>query len=106
MRLQRSYPVRRSLSRLRTLAVLFLVARSVGAQELMQKPATEPDYKPSSYAGRLEADDGQWVRPAKDYASTRYSTLNEITAQNASNLKLHLPFLRVLRTVTRRRRLL
>ncbi len=92
MRLQRSYPVRRSLSRLRTLAVLFLVARSVGAQELMQKPATEPDYKPSSYAGRLEADDGQWVRPAKDYASTRYSTLNEITAQNASNLRVAFTF--------------
>ena len=58
----------------------------------MQKPATEPDYKPSSYAGRLEADDGQWVRPAKDYASTRYSTLNEITTQNANGLKVAFTF--------------
>ena len=74
------------------LAVFFLFASSVGAQGLMQKPATEPDYKPSSYAGRLEADDGQWVRPAKDYASTRYSTLNEITTQNANGLKVAFTF--------------
>ena len=89
---QRSCPVRRSFFRLGTLAVFFLFASSVGAQGLMQKPATEPDYKPSSYAGRLEADDGQWVRPAKDYASTRYSTLNEITTQNANGLKVAFTF--------------
>lgn len=32
-----------------------------------------------------KADDGQWVRPAKDYASTRFSQLAEITTHNAKN---------------------
>lgn len=40
----------------------------------------------------LQADDGQWAMPAKDYASTRYSGLRQITAQNVRNLKLHLTF--------------
>ena len=33
------------------------------------------------------AEDGQWTMPAKDYASTRYSGLAEITAKNASRLR-------------------
>jgi PQQ-dependent dehydrogenase (methanol/ethanol family) len=36
-------------------------------------------------AGR---EDGQWVMPAKDYASTRYSGLAEITTANARNLQV------------------
>ena len=43
--------------------------------------------QPSSIPGS-KAEDGQWVRPAKDYASTRYSRLSEITADNAKNLRL------------------
>ena len=35
----------------------------------------------------LPADDGQWIRPAKDYASTRFSTLTEINASNVKNLR-------------------
>jgi PQQ-dependent dehydrogenase (methanol/ethanol family) len=35
----------------------------------------------------LPADDGQWVRPAKDFASTRFSGLTEINATNVKNLK-------------------
>lgn len=35
----------------------------------------------------LSADDGQWVRPAKDYASTRYSALTEINTTNVRNLR-------------------
>jgi PQQ-dependent dehydrogenase (methanol/ethanol family) len=31
-------------------------------------------------------DDGQWTMPGKDYAATRYSGLNEITARNAKGL--------------------
>ncbi|HEX3865575.1 MAG TPA: methanol/ethanol family PQQ-dependent dehydrogenase [Gemmatimonadaceae bacterium] len=34
------------------------------------------------------ADDGQWVRPAKDYASTRFSGLTEINAGNVRGLKV------------------
>ncbi|HEX4440599.1 MAG TPA: methanol/ethanol family PQQ-dependent dehydrogenase [Thermoanaerobaculia bacterium] len=35
----------------------------------------------------IPADDGQWTMPAKDYASSRYSTLTEITPANAKELK-------------------
>jgi PQQ-dependent dehydrogenase (methanol/ethanol family) len=37
---------------------------------------------------KLQQDDGQWVMPAKNYASTRYSTLDEINSSNASRLKV------------------
>ena len=36
----------------------------------------------------LQADDGQWVMPAKNYASTRFSGLEEITASNAGQLQV------------------
>jgi PQQ-dependent dehydrogenase (methanol/ethanol family) len=35
-----------------------------------------------------QSDDGQWTMPAKDFASTRYSTLSEINTGNVKNLKL------------------
>src|SRR3954449_9986397 len=35
-----------------------------------------------------QPDDGQWIMAAKNYASTRYSTLSEINTGNAKNLKL------------------
>ena len=35
-----------------------------------------------------QPDDGQWTMPAKNYASTRFSTLTEINTANAKNLKL------------------
>ena len=33
-------------------------------------------------------DDGQWVRPARDYASTRFSGLDQISTKNVSRLRL------------------
>src|SRR6185437_464396 len=35
----------------------------------------------------LGADDGQWVRPAKDYASMRFSALTEINTSNVARLR-------------------
>ncbi|HMF76153.1 MAG TPA: PQQ-binding-like beta-propeller repeat protein, partial [Bryobacteraceae bacterium] len=35
-----------------------------------------------------QADDGQWPMPAKNFASTRFSTLSEIDTSNVKNLKL------------------
>ena len=43
---------------------------------------------PRSATPALPPDDGQWVRPAKDFASTRFSTLDEITAANVKNLRV------------------
>ena len=36
----------------------------------------------------LEPEDGQWTMPAKNYASTRFSGLEEINTSNVANLKL------------------
>jgi lanthanide-dependent methanol dehydrogenase len=58
----------------------------------MQQPQKEANYQPRPYSGRLEADDGQWIRPAKDYASMRYSTLDQINASNAKNLQVAFTF--------------
>jgi PQQ-dependent dehydrogenase (methanol/ethanol family) len=38
------------------------------------------------------ADDGQWTMAAKDYASTRYSALDQITPGNARHLKVAFTF--------------
>jgi alcohol dehydrogenase (cytochrome c) len=35
-----------------------------------------------------QPDDGQWVMPAKNYASTRFSTLDQINTGNVQSLKL------------------
>src|SRR5438874_11947409 len=35
-----------------------------------------------------QPDDGQWTMPAKNYASTRFSTLDQINTSNAKNLQL------------------
>ena len=55
-------------------------------------PTTEQNYQPRPYQGQVEPDDGQWIRPAKDYASTRYSSLDQINADNAKTLKLAFTF--------------
>src|SRR3954470_1566439 len=55
-------------------------------------PQTDSNYQIRPYQGTLEPDDGQWIRPAKDYASTRYSTLDQITGQNIGSLKLAFTF--------------
>ena len=35
-----------------------------------------------------QPDGGQWIMPAKNYASTRYSTLDQVNTGNVQNLKL------------------
>ncbi len=57
-----------------------------------QAAAQESTYSAPTYRGKLEPDDGQWVRPAKDFASTRYSTLNQINTGNVKDLKLAFTF--------------
>ena len=48
-------------------------------------PRTAP--APQIEAAATAPEDGQWIRPAKDFASSRYSGLIEITAQNVGSLK-------------------
>src|SRR4051812_16371600 len=40
------------------------------------------------YTGQMETDDGQWVRATKDYANTRYSSLDQVNTGNVGALKL------------------
>ncbi|MDX1406449.1 MAG: hypothetical protein R3192_18095, partial [Woeseiaceae bacterium] len=35
----------------------------------------------------LAQDDGEWTRPGKDLAATRYSGLGDITAENVAKLR-------------------
>jgi PQQ-dependent dehydrogenase (methanol/ethanol family) len=43
-------------------------------------------------AATIPAEDGQWTMPAKDYASTRYSGLDEINTGNVGGLKVAFTF--------------
>ena len=76
-----------------SLLQLFGIARSASAQtgQTLQ-PTVEQNYQARPYQGHLESDDGQWTRPAKDYASTRYSSIDQINTTNAKTLQLAFTF--------------
>jgi glucose dehydrogenase len=40
---------------------------------------------PDSVTSSATADDGQWIMPAKNFASTRYSGLDQITTDNVKH---------------------
>jgi lanthanide-dependent methanol dehydrogenase len=53
-----------------------------------QQQLTQSSASPRAYQGKLEPDDGQWLRPAKDFASLRYSSLDQINTSNVKDLKV------------------
>jgi PQQ-dependent dehydrogenase (methanol/ethanol family) len=55
-------------------------SRSTGTTDAQKGSA------PTAGDTALPPDDGQWVRPAKDFASTRFSGLTEINTTNVKNL--------------------
>src|SRR3954463_5722947 len=59
----------------------FALISSLGAQQ-----PSLPGVQSAQQA--TPAEDGQWLMPAKDYASTRFSALDEIKADNVKNLKV------------------
>ena len=81
-------------------ATLLTLATFVVAACSKNKPADEAAQTPQSpvitpIAGRsnggaivAQAEDGEWLTPGKNYASTRFSGLNEITTGNVANLRL------------------
>lgn len=50
--------------------------------------ATAPMVSANEELLKLQKDDGQWASQSKDYAATRYSSLNQITPANVKNLKV------------------
>jgi PQQ-dependent dehydrogenase (methanol/ethanol family) len=77
----RGYRFGLGLSMLASIAVLAGAAAS---------PAADGAIKPPAAAA--PPDDGQWTMPAKNYASTRYSDLAEITESNVKNLQVAFTF--------------
>jgi len=76
-----------------------LVLGTLGCGKAGEKKATfpfleklSPAPKTQTNLAQMQADDGQWIMPAKNYASTRFSGLDEINVQNARNLKVSWTF--------------
>jgi lanthanide-dependent methanol dehydrogenase len=68
------------------LFLCLLAADPAGAQPASSGPMPAP---PASAA---PAEDGQWTMPAKNFASTRYSELAEINADNVGKLQVAFTF--------------
>jgi alcohol dehydrogenase (cytochrome c) len=70
-------------------AVVYLLVLA-GAPALAQQQATQIIPTPPSTAAPSE--DGQWTMPAKNFASTRYSGLDEINTETVRNLQVAFTF--------------
>src|SRR3954470_21473960 len=73
-------------------AVLSGCNRSPSNQSNAVGTPTPADNHAIPSASASPADDGNWVMPGKDYASTRFSALNQITPANVSKLGLSFTF--------------
>ena len=62
----------------------------LGCTGLVAAAAAQNLPKPPSSAA--PGDDGQWMMPAKNFASTRYSELTEINTDNVKNLQVAFTF--------------
>src|SRR4051812_28727491 len=74
-----------------TSALLFVLAALVGCRPQAAKPTQSIDAAKGpagAPAAASSPDDGQWVRPGKDFQGTRFSGLTEINAQNAASLRV------------------
>jgi PQQ-dependent dehydrogenase (methanol/ethanol family) len=79
-------------NRLRLFAIpALLAALSLGAPDGAQAQAPAGAI-PQPPAAAAPPEDGQWAMPAKNFASTRYSELAEITADNAKTLQVAFTF--------------
>jgi PQQ-dependent dehydrogenase (methanol/ethanol family) len=76
-------------------SLLFLACSNRPPEQSRSRPTAQPGAQTqSTQQGSLppwlatEAEDGQWMMAAKNYASTRYSGLDEINTENVKNLKV------------------
>ncbi len=91
---RRSTPAGRVLLSLLA-ASLVLLAAACAPKSPDGGPASAPQPKqpratnlPTGAQSANEPEDGQWLMPAKNYASTRFSGLDQINAENVRNLKV------------------
>src|SRR5215212_444522 len=80
-------PMERTALSRQAVYLLGLAAILAGSPAVAQNPPL-----PAPPASAAPPEDGQWTMPAKNYASTRYSDLAEITAENAKNLQVAFTF--------------
>ncbi|HEY6065491.1 MAG TPA: hypothetical protein VIY96_05010, partial [Thermoanaerobaculia bacterium] len=74
-----------------SLALVFLCAASGACRkgsphQTSPLAGARPAAPPARVAASPSADDGQWLAPAKDYANTRFSGLDQINAGNVGRL--------------------
>jgi PQQ-dependent dehydrogenase (methanol/ethanol family) len=91
--LRLAMPLRRRVLFFFTLVVALIFAQACTrppAQQAQDVHRTQQQPAPGQIVAPafVPQDDGQWTMPAKDYASTRFSSLDEINAGNAANLKV------------------
>ncbi len=55
-------------------------------------PAIAAEQAPAPPASAAPKDDGQWTMPAKNYAATRFSELDQINGGNVANLRVEFTF--------------
>src|SRR3954447_12861617 len=80
-------PMARTVLSRQAVYLLGLAAILAGSPAVAQNPPL-----PVPPASAAPPEDGQWTMPAKNYASTRYSDLAEITTENAKNLQVAFTF--------------
>ena len=68
------------------------VALVVIGAGMAQAQQAGPGQKPVPPASAAPADDGRWTMPAKNYAATRYTELDQINAGNAKDLQVAFTF--------------
>lgn len=73
-------------------AILALAASLAGAQQPPTPAPATPQSRATAPASAAPQDDGQWSMPAKNYAATRYSELNQINTDTVRNLSVHVTF--------------
>src|ERR1044072_2737510 len=72
------------------IACALLLIASCTPKESTPQQATQNKVltSPTGASVAVEPEDGQWTMPAKNYASTRFSGLEDINAGNVANLNL------------------
>src|SRR5580658_122377 len=66
--------------------------RLLTGASLLLYPALAAAQMPTVPASAAPPDDGQWTMPAKNYAATRYSALDEISGANVKTLQVAFAF--------------